>query len=382
MKKGWNTSSFGDLISPANVERCGNRTDLPILSITMRNGIIFQADRFKKVIASTNTEDYKVVKNGQLVIAFPIDEGLIYTQDIAEEGIMSPAYNIWNVDYTRIDRKFLVYYFHSPFAMQYYKSKLRGTTQRRRMLPKEDLLALPIPIPTLNEQKHIVEEIELLNSIIEKKKNQLNELDNLSFSYYFEMFGEVADYTAISNHVDSLGGGKSLAGNEECENKVLKTGAVTYDYFDGTAVKNLPIDFIPSQEHLLKDGDILVSRMNTLEYVGACAYVWKAPKNTYLPDRLWRIKLKEGINPIYFWFSIIQSEAKEQIRSLASGTSGTMKNISRPRFLTVKIKNVPLDLQNQFAERVQAIEHQKELIKKSIKEVETLFNSRMDYYFN
>lgn len=42
----------------------------------------------------------------------------------------------------------------------------------------------------------------------------------------------------------------------------------------------------------------------------------------------------------------------------------------------------PISLQNQFAEKVQAIEHQKELIKQSIKEVETLFNSRMDYYFN
>ena len=42
----------------------------------------------------------------------------------------------------------------------------------------------------------------------------------------------------------------------------------------------------------------------------------------------------------------------------------------------------PLDLQQQFASKIEAIEHQKELIKQSIKEVETLFNSRMDYYFN
>jgi predicted HTH transcriptional regulator len=42
----------------------------------------------------------------------------------------------------------------------------------------------------------------------------------------------------------------------------------------------------------------------------------------------------------------------------------------------------PLDLQQQFASKIEAIEHQKELIKQSINEVETLFNSRMDYYFN
>lgn len=42
----------------------------------------------------------------------------------------------------------------------------------------------------------------------------------------------------------------------------------------------------------------------------------------------------------------------------------------------------PLSLQQEFAEKIEAIERQKELIKQSIKETETLFNSRMDYYFN
>jgi type I restriction enzyme S subunit len=41
----------------------------------------------------------------------------------------------------------------------------------------------------------------------------------------------------------------------------------------------------------------------------------------------------------------------------------------------------PLVLQQQFASKIEAIERQKELIKQSIKEVETLFNSRMDYFF-
>jgi type I restriction enzyme S subunit len=42
----------------------------------------------------------------------------------------------------------------------------------------------------------------------------------------------------------------------------------------------------------------------------------------------------------------------------------------------------PLPLQQEFAKKIEAIEKQKELIRKSIGEVETLFNSRMDYYFS
>jgi len=221
-----------------------------------------------------------------------------------------------------------------------------------------------------------------LSSIIEKKKAQLKELDSLAQSIFYKEYDNYTEQIHISNYISSLGGGKSLAGNEECANKVLKTGAVTYDFFKPDEVKFLPIDYIPRPEHLLKDGDVLISRMNTLEYVGACAYVWKAPLNTYLPDRLWRATLKDNINPVFLWFSLIQESSKKQIRALASGTSGSMKNISIPRFLSIKIKKVPLNKQNAIAIKIEAIEKQKELIKQSIKEVETLFNSRMDYYFN
>lgn len=190
MKQGWEYTTFADVMKPAKTERCGNRTDLPVLSITMRQGIIFQSNRFKKTIASTDTKDYKIIKEGQLVIAFPIDEGLIYTQDIIKEGIMSPAYNVWDVDYSRLNSKFLNIFFHSPWAMKYYKSKLRGTTLRRRMIPKEDLLALPIPVPPLPVQEQIVSELDLLSGIIEKKREQLKELDALAQSIFYDMFGD------------------------------------------------------------------------------------------------------------------------------------------------------------------------------------------------
>ncbi len=239
-----------------------------------------------------------------------------------------------------------------------------------------------IDVPPMEEQERIVAELDLLQSVIDKKKAQLDEYDKLAQSIFYEMFGECKNNVEVSKYIKSLGGGKSLAGQEECINKVLKTGAVTYDFFNEKEVKNLPVDYIPNPEHLLHDGDILISRMNTLEYVGACAYVWKAPDNTYLPDRLWRAVLGDNANPIFIWFSLIQDNVKEQIRGLASGTSGSMKNISMPRFLSVKIKEVPLSLQQSFAEKIEAIEHQKELVKQSLSEVETLFDSRMDYYFN
>ena len=274
--------------------------------------------------------------------------------------------------------RFLMYSLHSLSAL--WEAEAKGVAQKGVYL--KQVANIQIPIPAIEEQQQIVAELDLLSGLIEKQRAQIEELDKLSQSIFYDMFGEYADDTPVSKYISNLAGGKSLAGKIECENKVLKTGAVTFDYFNGNEVKYLPVDYIPLPEHLVKDGDVLVSRMNTPELVGACAYVWQAPKNTYLPDRLWRAYLKDNISPIYLWISLIQPKAKEQIRSMASGTSGTMKNISKPKFLSVKIKGAPLSLQKEFAAKIEAIEAMKAKVRQSLKESETLFNSRMDYYFN
>ena len=291
----------------------------------------------------------------------------LYTNEAIMAFNLKEGYNV---------RSDFLYYYLRAYKWTGANKAVMGMT-----LNKATISQHMIGIPPIPEQQQIVEELDLLSSIIEKKKEQLKELDNLAQSIFYKEYDNYTEQVHVSNYITSLGGGKSLAGSEECPNKVLKTGAVTYDYFKPDEVKFLPIDYIPKPEHLLKDGDVLISRMNTIEYVGACAYVWKAPLNTYLPDRLWRATLKDNINPVFLWLSLIQESSKKQIRALASGTSGSMKNISIPRFLSVKIKKVPLNKQNAIASKIEAIEHQKELIKQSIKEMETLFNSRMDYYF-
>jgi type I restriction enzyme S subunit len=64
------------------------------------------------------------------------------------------------------------------------------------------------------------------------------------------------------------------------------------------------------------------------------------------------------------------------------GRGCNISNINQKVLSSLPIVLPPLDLQHQFASKIEVIERQKELIQKSIKEVETLFNSRMDYYFN
>ena len=249
-------------------------------------------------------------------------------------------------------------------------------------ITRQSLYSVPIVIPSQEDQQRIVAELDLLSGIIEKKNAQLKILDDLAQSIYFEMFGDEEEKTPLSTYITELSGGKSLAGDEENQYKVLKTGAVTYDYFRGDDVKNLPLDYIPREEDRVKKGDLLISRMNTAELVGAVAYVWNVNPNIYLPDRLWRASLTEAANPIFIWKALIQFDAKQQIRSLASGTSGTMKNISKPKLLSVTIPKVSRERQDSFAQRLHATERQRNCIKESKKVATDLFASRLNQYFN
>jgi type I restriction enzyme S subunit len=86
------------------------------------------------------------------------------------------------------------------------------------------------------------------------------------------------------------------------------------------------------------------------------------------------------VSNVYLHRVILSEWVRRQIDAV--NVSSTVAHVNIKDFKLFIIPLPPLDLQNQFAEKVQNIEHQKELIQKSIKEVETLFNSRMDYYFN
>ena len=63
-------------------------------------------------------------------------------------------------------------------------------------------------------------------------------------------------------------------------------------------------------------------------------------------------------------------------------TGCAQPKLTQANLNNIDVFDVPLALQQEFASKIEAIEKQKELIKQSIAETDTLFNARMDYYFN
>jgi type I restriction enzyme S subunit len=104
----------------------------------------------------------------------------------------------------------------------------------------------------------------------------------------------------------------------------------------------------------VKDGDILFSRANTAELVGATAEVVQPPQNLLLPDKLWRIDVPGGAPcSTRFLFRFLQQQAvRRELSKLATGTSDSMRNISQGRLRMLEVICPPRSLQDEFEAKV------------------------------
>ena len=284
-----------------------------------------------------------------------------------------------SLDNGNLNLKYFSYFLKSIYFKKQIARLITGSAQLN--FGPSHLKQIDVIVPPINIQNNIVNILDKSKYLIDKRKEQIESLDELVKSQFIEMFSEVNEYVSVSEYIESLTAGKSLAGESECKNKVLNTGSISYDYFDMNQVKNLPNDYIPKEEHLVNVGDVLISRMNTSELVGATAYVWNVNPNTYIPDRLWKANFKPNCNPIFVWQLLIQSSTKEKIRRIASGTSGSMKNISKPGLLGIEVIKVDIEKQNEFANFVKQVDKLKFEMENSLKELEDNFNSLMQKAF-
>ena len=162
--------TLDSLIKPYKALRCGSSI-YPVLSITRHQGLILQSDRFKKEIASKDKSQYKVVPRNTLVVAFPIDEGLLCAQQIVDFGIVSPAYKTYTINEKLIHPRILEMILRSDRSISYYSSKMRGTTLRRRTLPEEDFQSMSVKLPCMSSQNHFIEFLEQ----VDKSKSEILE---------------------------------------------------------------------------------------------------------------------------------------------------------------------------------------------------------------
>ena len=288
------------------------------------------------------------------------------------------------------DKKYL-----SPMFLMYYCSTLKTKLKQLSGKATIDFVSgikvkqLPIPVPPLPVQERIVSELDLLSGIIEKKREQLKELDALAQSIFYDMFGD------------------PITNEKGWEVKVLKESVV--EMFLGPFGSALKTDcyvekdasycMVYEQKHAIKKtleqdtnyitkekfdslsrfevhaGDFIMSCRGTI------GEIYQLPSNApqgIIHPSLMKIRIKEDVYAPIFFIRLLTRIIKNE------NTSGNCVQmaITAKELGARKAILPPLHLQHQFATKIEAIERQKELIKQSISETETLFNERMQHYFS
>lgn len=270
--------------------------------------------------------------------------------------------------------KFFYYY------LVWYNIPNLGYSRHYKLLKEIEVLIPPISI-----QKQIVKELDTLSDIITKKKEQLAELDKLAQATFYDMFGDpikneknwcikkIGAFSSVGTGAtpnrqkeDIYFGGKIpwVKTTEVCGLEIKKTEeCITEQALKDTNCKLFPINTILlamyGQGKTRGQVGLLKIEATTNQ---ACAAIF--------PE-------KEVNNKFLYLYLKLNYQ---YIRSLGRG--GNQENLNLSLVKSIPVIIPPIFLQNQFAEKIEAIEHQKELINQSITNVQLLFDYTMDKYFN
>jgi type I restriction enzyme S subunit len=227
-----------------------------------------------------------------------------------------------------------------------------GTTSVAAIYTR-DLMQMPFVVPSPQEQRAIAKTLghadALLNGLelLIAKKRDLKQataqqlltgqtrLPGFTGEWVIRQLGdEIADLeSGIS--VNSVG--EEMSGSSD-RFAVLKTSAVADGQFLPSESKAIAPKDLKRVKLSLKRDTVIISRMNTIDLVGACGYVPADFPHLFVPDRLWMTRFTPRSGVYAKWLALILSTplSKSLLGSIATGTSGSMKNIGKKKFLGLK----------------------------------------------
>lgn len=329
----------------------------------------------------------RYVQPGDFLLSNSMSFGRPYILKI--DGCIHDGWLVLRDENNLFDKRFLYYCLSAKPT--YEKFKLMAVGGVVNNLNSEMVRNVYVPVPSKEEQAKIADLFDAVNIVLLKRQQQLQKLDDLVKARFVELFGD-PDKNPYGWNLSSIGALIALceagwSGNgtqrekQDGEVAVLKVSAVTKGYFIPSECKVLDNQSNIKKYIYPQAGDLLFSRANTREMVGATAVVTKDFPEHILPDKLWKIRFVEAANVWYMKYILSNKSIRSIFSSMSTGTSGSMYNVSMEKFKSIKIPLPPLALQNQFAAFVTQTDKSKLAISESLTGLETLKNSLMQQYF-
>jgi type I restriction enzyme S subunit len=143
----------------------------------------------------------------------------------------------------------------------------------------------------------------------------------------------------------------------DLEYGILKTSSVADGVFNKSENKKIIDDEITRAKLNPNRNEIIISRMNTPQLVGESGYIDRTYPNLFIPDRLWQtVTYDDKCHNRWLSYFLITDRVRYNLKSIATGTSGTMKNISKPNFLSIKVNCPRVPEQQKIASFLTAVD--------------------------
>ncbi|ELP3384941.1 restriction endonuclease subunit S [Vibrio cholerae] len=283
----------------------------------------------------------------------------------------------------KLDSKYL-WYFIASIEDELYRNSTGSTFPQ---INKKVIESLKIPLPPLETQKQIAAVLEKADQLRKDCQQMEQELNSLAQSVFIDMFGDPVtnpkgwEIVTIGDLLLSANYGTSeKASTEKKKYPVLRMNNITYEgNWDFSSLKYMDMSEDDEDKYLVESGDILFNRTNSKELVGKTAVYREATPMAYA-GYLVRARCNELAHPEYISSFMNSRFTKKTLQSMCKSIVG-MANINAKEFQKISVAKPPIELQQEFARRVEAIRAEVEATKQQGYEYDHLFNSLMQKAF-
>ncbi len=267
---------------------------------------------------------------------------------------------------------FFKYYLQSEYFKSQLVKLITGSAQLN--FGPSHIKKIKIKIPPLEQQKKIAAILDAADAYRQKTKALIAKYDELTQSLFLDMFGN-----NFNTDLKPLGEVVKFSQGQqfglELQSFTPKEGYARFlriiDFTQGDELRYVPNE---SNKYFVFKDDIVIVRY------GASAGFVGTNKEGVLANNLFKVNYDRKVFHQYYLYYIFQNERfKSFVEKEAFGAA--MPALSFKVMERFEIPVPPIPLQNQFAERVQAIEEQKAQALASLEKAEELFASLLQKSF-
>ena len=263
-----------------------------------------------------------------------------------------------------------------------------GATQKA--ITNAGLRKIVIQVPDLSEQRKLAANLDCIEQLMAKRREQLVSFDQLVKSRFIELFGDMflnskawkkQALDSLADVVSGITKGRKTKEPQLIEVPYMAVSNVKDGYIDWTTVKTIQATQQEIEQYRLLPDDVLMTEGGDPDKLGRGAILKEPLQNCIHQNHIFRVRLNESlILPAFFEEYLKHQKAKRYFLGCAKQTTG-IASINMRQLKALPVLLPPLELQEQFAAFVEQTDKSKLAVQKSLEELEILKKSLMQQYF-